>query len=77
MSKVPYLKFTFLNLTGAALWAIVIGLAGYYFGRSLEAVIGEIKHYELEVMALTGLLGAIAWGIVYYRRRRRRPTVGD
>ena len=70
MSKVSYTLFTLLNLTGAALWATVIGVAGYYFGRTLETVIGDIKHYELEIMVLIGLIGAVLWGVFYYRRKR-------
>ena len=70
MSKVSYLRFTLLNVLGAGIWAIAIGLAGYYFGKSVEAIIGDIKHYEFEVLALIGAVGFLVWVIFLYRRRK-------
>lgn len=69
MSKVSYFRFTVLNGLGAGLWAITIGLAGFYFGRSVEVVLGEIKHYEFEVLAFIVAVGVLIWGIFLYRRK--------
>jgi membrane protein DedA with SNARE-associated domain len=59
-----------LNLIGAAVWATCIGLAGFYFGQAVEAVLGDIKRYELVLMA--GIIAAamLIWTIHYKRRRR-------
>lgn len=70
MSQVSCLKFTLLNFIGAGIWALAIGLAGYYFGRSVELVLGEVKHYEIELLAFVASAGVIVWGIVLYRRRK-------
>jgi len=70
MSNVSYVRFSLLNVLGAGLWAIAFGLAGFYFGRGVEAVLGDIKHYEIEVMAAISVLGLCVAGIFYYRRRR-------
>jgi len=70
MSDVSYLRFILLNLAGAGIWAISIGLAGYYFGQAVEALLGDIKRYELALMA--GIIGAalLVWLVHFYRRYR-------
>ena len=70
VSDVSYLRFILLNLSGAALWATSIGLAGYYFGHAVEAVVGDIKHYELALMLSIIVISSIVWLTQYYRRRR-------
>lgn len=74
MSGVSYLRFTVLNVIGAGVWAISIALAGYYFGRAVEAVIGDIKHYELEFIATIVGIGMLIWLVHVYRRRRANRT---
>jgi membrane protein DedA with SNARE-associated domain len=59
-----------LNIVGALVWAILIGTAGYMFGNAVEAVITDIKHYELEVFALVGIVGFFLW-FLYFRRREK------
>jgi len=71
MSQVSYLRFTLLNLIGAALWAVATGLAGYYFGRGVEVVLGEIKHFELALFAIVGVCGVLIWVLIIFRRRRK------
>ncbi|MDH3221226.1 MAG: DedA family protein [Gammaproteobacteria bacterium] len=73
-SRVPYLLFTVLNVIGAGIWAIAIGLAGFYFGHSVEIVLGEIKQYELQVMAFVLVTGLLTW-IVFLMRRRKQDRL--
>ena len=47
--------FMLLNAVSAALWAFVIGCAGYVFGRVIENMLDKAKH--LEGLALLGILG--------------------
>jgi membrane protein DedA with SNARE-associated domain len=70
LSGIAYPRFIMLNLIGAAVWATCIGLAGFYFGQAVEAVLGDIKRYELVLMA--GIIAAamLIWTIHYKRRRR-------
>ena len=70
MSRVSYLRFTLLNMTGAGVWATCIGLAGYYFGRAVESFLGDIKHYELELMASIVAVAVLFWFVRAYRHRR-------
>jgi membrane protein DedA with SNARE-associated domain len=69
MSDVRYLRFILLNVLGAAIWAVSVALAGYYFGHAVEAVIGNIKHYELALMLSIIAISSFVW-IVYYVRNR-------
>ncbi len=70
MSEVSYMRFTLLNLTGAAIWAVCIALAGYYFGHAVELFLGDIKKYEIEVMAVIAAVAALFWARHFYRRRQ-------
>ena len=69
-SNVSWPLYTLLNFIGALLWALAVGLAGYYFGRGIEAVLGEIRHYEFELLAAIGLAGALAWIVIFVVRRK-------
>ncbi len=46
MSGIPILRFSAFNMLGAAIWAILIAGAGYFFGQTLEWVFADLKHYE-------------------------------
>ncbi len=70
MSDVSWLRFSLLNLLGAGIWAICFGLAGYYFGQAVEVLVGDIKHYELALMASIIGVGTLLWLVHWYRRRR-------
>ncbi len=72
MSTVPTRQFIFLNIIGALVWAAVIGTGGYLFGNALEIILGNIKHYEREVLGAIAAIGALVWIIYFIRRRSRR-----
>jgi len=69
MSDVSYVRFILLNIPGAVIWATTIGLAGYYFGHAVEAVVGDIKHYELALMLSIIAISGLVWITYYYRHR--------
>jgi membrane protein DedA with SNARE-associated domain len=71
MSQVSYLRFTLLNVAGAGLWAVAVGLAGFFFGRGVEAVLGDIRNYELEFLGFVGACGLLVWSVYFYRQRRK------
>lgn len=68
-SGIPALRFLVLNIFGAALWALVIGVLGYYFGQALEILVADVKRYESWV--IIGLVGVMLtiWLYTYLRRR--------
>jgi len=60
--------FLILNILGASIWAIVIGILGYLFGHTLEIMIGDIKRYELLIFAaLAGM--ALFVSLISLRKR--------
>jgi len=72
MSPVPTRRFIFLNAVGALVWAVAIGSASYLFGHTMEIILGDIKHYELEFLGAIAVTGAAIWVLHFYRRRKRR-----
>lgn len=62
-------KFLIYNTISAALWAIIISSLGFALGRGAELVLGDIKHYELELVAVVAGLGVIVW---LWRKVRRK-----
>ena len=73
MKRMKYLPFNFLSCT---IWSILIGGLGYTFGVSLEALIGQIKHYELMVVPLIILAGLGLW-LVRRAKGRREANRAD
>jgi len=72
ISNVSYIRFAALNLIGAAIWSITVGLAGYFFGEAMETILGDLKRYELALMAGLVLIAGVVWLIRLYRQRRPR-----
>jgi len=66
-------RFALFNAIGAALWAPLITGAGWFFGRAVEAVLGEIHRFELWALALATFfaLSWILWKLVASRRSAR------
>jgi len=76
MSAVPYWRFLALNAIGVTVWATCVGGAGYLFGRAVEAVLGDIKRYELAVLGSVVAISTLVWIVHFYRRRRLRHGAG-
>ena len=77
MSDVRIRKFIILNSIGALLWAVVVGAGGYLFGHTLEIIIGDIKHYEKEMLILIAVVGILVWILHFYRRRQKNPALSN
>ncbi len=73
MSSAPVKKFILLNAAGALVWAAAIASGGYFFGRSLEVLIGKLKSYEMYIMSSVAIVGLLIW-IFHFHRRRIRPA---
>jgi membrane protein DedA with SNARE-associated domain len=75
VSNVSYIRFAALNLVGAAIWAIGIGLTGYFFGQIMETILGDLKRYEMALMGGLAFIASLVWLIHFYRQRRfNRPA---
>ena len=53
---------------------IAIGTGGYLFGQALEALMGDLKRFEAEILGLVVLAGIVAWMIHGYRRRKSKTS---
>jgi membrane protein DedA with SNARE-associated domain len=74
MSRVPFVQFALLNVIGAALWAGVIGSLGYSLGHAADWLLGDIRRYELEVLAAVSVMGFLGWVVHALLRKRSRRT---
>jgi membrane protein DedA with SNARE-associated domain len=70
-SGIARLRFTILNLLGAFVWAVAIGILGYLFGQTFELLLDDIKRYELWLFVGLAIVGVIVWW--FYRFRKRPP----
>jgi membrane protein DedA with SNARE-associated domain len=72
MSQLSTSRFIFLNTISALIWAIVGGTAGYLGGQVLEIAMGDLTHYEHEILGTIILLGLLLGGIYWYRRQTHK-----
>jgi membrane protein DedA with SNARE-associated domain len=71
MSGVPAWKFFLLNLLSAAVWAAAIGSAGYFFGKGMEIIISDIKHYEIECIIVLAAAGILIFTAAHLLRKKQ------
>ncbi len=71
LTTIPYRRFLLLNFIGVAAWATTISLAGYFGGQAIEAVLGDIRRYEIEVMIAVAVLAIAFWLPRRFRQRQR------
>lgn len=69
-SQVSPLRFFFLSFVSAVVWAIVVGGAGYAFGRALERLMADAGYYETWVMVALVLSALLCFLLVRHRRSR-------
>ena len=71
MGRVPAWKFMLYNFIGAAIWAPLIAGIGYLFGSALEAILVDIKRYEMWAALIIVGVGIVAVLVHFVRARRR------
>jgi membrane protein DedA with SNARE-associated domain len=75
ISGIDWRRFMTLNFLAAMLWAMVFVGSGYFCGRALEHMLGQIAD-EFSMIALAAfIVGVIGIAIIHrYRRHRRRAA---
>lgn len=68
-SRVPVLLYLVLNAIGAAAWTLAVGLLGYLFGAAFQALLGDIRRYEIYAFIGLAAAGLVVWGIYLLRKR--------
>jgi membrane protein DedA with SNARE-associated domain len=71
VSGVSYVRFSILNGIGVLVWSTVVTTAGYLFGQTLQALLGDIGQFEGPL--LIGL-GVIALGALIIEKHRAVRT---
>ena len=71
MGRVPAWKFMVYNFIGAAIWAPLIAGIGYLFGSALEAILVDMKRYEMWAALIIVGVGTVAVLVHFVRARRR------
>ena len=66
-ASMPYPRFALYNISGAILWVVSLGYAGYFFGN-----IPLIKD-NLTLVIITIIILSILPGVFEYLRHRKRP----
>ena len=74
VSRVPAARFALLNAAGAAVWAAAFTAAGYFFGRVMETVLGDLRRHEAWLVGVLALAGIALWLL---RSRRRGAARAD
>jgi membrane protein DedA with SNARE-associated domain len=52
----------------------VFSVGGYFFGASLQIIIGDIRQYGIEFMILLGVAGLLIWMGLMYRDKIRKKN---
>lgn len=71
MGPIPAWRFMLLNTLGAAIWASLIGGAGYLFGNAVTWFLAGIKRYENTALLFI-LVAAVIAGLAYTYQRWRK-----
>jgi membrane-associated protein len=67
ISHMPWRQFLLWNATGGIVWATLVALVSYYFGRAAGDAIGKYGLYGVAVVVVLGLVAFV--GIRIWRRR--------
>jgi membrane protein DedA with SNARE-associated domain len=74
ISRISIVKFLIYEAITCAIWAIVIGGLGYYFGQAIEAVLGRVEGIEKWGLAI---LVAVALGFwIYHQMKEKKEDAG-
>jgi len=73
-SGFPWGRFVAFNMLGAAIWACLIGGAGYLAGHSLQRWLGDLDQHEGWVIGGVVVLLLLVHGIQSWRARQREAS---
>ena len=59
-------------MIGVMVWAITVGCLGFSFGYAIEAVLGDIKRYEMGFFVVLAAVGLGFWLFRLLTRKRVR-----
>jgi len=68
-SRLSPIRFALINLLGAAVWATLFAMGGYWAGEALQHLLGDLKPYRLPIFIGVVVLAA---GVALYRHYRAK-----
>ncbi len=74
ISKIPAIKFIIYEAISCIVWAIVIGGAGYFFGRAVERVLGRAASIEKWGLLALVVIGVSIWAYHQWKDRREESS---
>lgn len=75
ISRISAVKFLIYEAVTCVVWGIIIGAAGYYFGRAVEEILGKAAHIERWGLLILIVAGLSIW--LYHRRKERQESEED
>ena len=75
MTGVSLPRFSMFNITGSVIWAVVVSVAGYAFGRGVQTFVERAHRYELVIVGVIAGMACMLWLFRFLRRHcLRRKT---
>jgi len=65
------LRFTLLNLVGAAVWACAIGGSGYAFGAVVQSLLSDLRHIEEGILVAMLIIVPLALHFLHRYHQRK------
>src|SRR5439155_861593 len=62
VSRISAIKFILYEAISCVVWSVVISLAGFYFGKAVERVLGRAAHIEKWGLLALVVVGVAVWG---------------
>ncbi len=79
MTTFPAVRFLFLNLASAFIWAVAFSLAGYFFGKSASLFVDDVSRYEMHLLGILAALIFVMWLLhfvhAWFRRKPARTRL--
>jgi membrane protein DedA with SNARE-associated domain len=72
ISGIGWRRFLYFNFLAAFLWACAFVGGGYFCGRAMERMLGEIADQVGKVVLIVVVVGAVAMAVLHRLRRRWR-----
>jgi len=75
ISHMRWLRFVIFNAIGGTLWAVLVGMVSFEFGRAVETAVSDDGLIALVVVLGVGI--CVVSAVYLWRRRRRRLAAKD
>jgi membrane protein DedA with SNARE-associated domain len=77
-SRLSPIRFSAINLLGAAVWATLFVMAGYWAGEALQNLLGNLKPYRLPIFIGVVVIAAVVALVRHHRAKvRAARSVGE